>query len=40
MRQAEPALAGSPAFVEEVASTFKAATPPMKFLTKAVGAPF
>ncbi len=40
MRQAEPALAGSPAFVEEVAGTFKAATPLMRFLTSALGVPF
>ena len=40
IRRAEPALAARPDFPDEVAKTFRAATPLMRFLTKAVGAPF
>jgi uncharacterized protein (TIGR02453 family) len=40
MKASSPKAAQSPAFIDEVANTFRAARPVMKFLCDAVGAPF
>ncbi len=40
MRHAAPGLARSADFADEVEAAFRAATPLMRFLTRAVGAPF
>ena len=40
MREGEPGMAQRTDFVKQVETTFKAAAPMMRFLTKAVGAEF